>query len=295
LEWWWWRGQVETADGRRYGFMLDLTTKPWAHVYGIDYGVTDLATGTYHYTKEALLVGEPVSTPGGFSAASRDASARGGDGRDRLRISVDGYELKVSIRATGRPVFLFGDGHLNAYCNAAYFYSRPAMQVTGTLTHSGHTARVSGTSIFDHNWGFDPAQELAGWDWLNFQLADGSAISIVVVSVAKGVDKMAARTGWMTDPGGHVTALHWQDFTATPTRYWQRDPTCRYPVDWDVVVKGLHSRAHADLDRTEMRALKSPEAYVLWPGWPLIWDGPTTVSGDAAGRGWNDLGHYCYV
>jgi predicted secreted hydrolase len=120
-------------------------------------------------------------------------------------------------------------------------------------------------------------------------------ISIVIISLVKGLNTLAARTGWMTNSAGTATALHWDDITATPTRCSQRDPTCRYPVDWDVVVRGIHLHARADLDATEMRSLKSPAAYATWPGWPLIWDGPTTISGDETGHGWNDLGHYCYA
>jgi predicted secreted hydrolase len=33
--------------------------------------------------------------------------------------------------------------------------------------------------------------------------------------------------------------------------------------------------------------------HVLWPEWPAYWDGPIEVSGDATGRGWLDLTHYC--
>jgi hypothetical protein len=28
MEWWWWRGLLVAADGRRLGFMLDVTSKP---------------------------------------------------------------------------------------------------------------------------------------------------------------------------------------------------------------------------------------------------------------------------
>lgn len=60
-------------------------------------------------------------------------------------------------------------------------------------------------------------------------------------------------------------------------------------------MDGLRLRIGPALDSTELRALRTPAVYALWPGWPLTWDGETVVSGDAAGQGWLDLGHYCYV
>lgn len=86
--------------------------------------------------------------------------------------------------------------------------------------------------------------------------------------------------------------------SVTPTSYWQRDRTCRYPVAWNIAVRTgpgrwLHLDTRAMLDDAEMRSLRTSLAYALWPGWPLIWDGPMTVAGDAGGLGWSDLGHYC--
>jgi predicted secreted hydrolase len=239
------------------------------------------------------MLGQPQGTRGGFAARGRNASATGGDGKDRLIIAVDGYKLDLSLKATRPPVFLFGNGYLNAYCNTSYFYTRPRMDVAGTLQHSGPPVPVTGTAIFDRNWGFDPAQEIAGWDWMNFQLDDGRDIAVVVISLLNGNTTITLRTGVISDQHGNEVHLHPGDFTATPTRYWQRDATCRYPVDWDVTIKGLTLHAHALLDRTEMRSLRSPLTYALWPGWPLIWDGPTAITGDTTGQGWNDLGHYC--
>jgi hypothetical protein len=45
------------------------------------------------------------------------------------------------------------------------------------------------------------------------------------------------------------------------------------------------------MQETEVRAERWPEMFALWPAWPVYWDGPTTITGDARGRGWLDLGH----
>jgi predicted secreted hydrolase len=297
MEWWWWRGLLVTPDGRRYGFMIDLTSKPWANYYALDYGITDLATQTYHYTKEPLVVGRPSRAGAGVAAGGAHAFVAAGGGNDRLEMSVDGYSLALRLAATRPPVFLFGDGYINAYCNTAYFYTRPRMSVTGTLELAGRRTPVTGTAIFDRNWGFDPAQEVAAWDWLNFQLSDGRDIGLVLARLVRGNRTVTVATGLLSG-AGPTLHLHPSDLSVTPTSYWQRDRTCRYPVAWNIAVRTgpgrwLHLDTRAMLDDAEMRSLRTPLAYALWPGWPLIWDGPMTVAGDAGGLGWSDLGHYC--
>ena len=78
-----------------------------------------------------------------------------------------------------------------------------------------------------------------------------------------------------------------------PTRYWRRDSTCSYPVEWDVDVKGLRLHVRPSLEHTELRATRWPEMYALWPEWPAYWTGETLVSGDATGRGWLENAGYC--
>jgi predicted secreted hydrolase len=294
LEWWWWRGHLTTADGRRLGIFMDAAAKPWAGYYGFDYSITDLSKQSFHYGKQPYVPGWLPPTRNGFRLKGRQASATGGDGRDRLHIELDGYELDLRFTSTKPPTMGFGgDGYLNAYCNTAYVYSRPRMRIRGTLRQDGRSVPVRGTGMFDHNWGFGPGQEIAGWDWLNFELDDGRDISIATATVPKNGELASVHTGSISDARGRVTTLHRGDFSLTPTRYWRRDETCSYPVEWDVRVKGLRLHVRALLDANEVRTPEMPQNYALWPGWPLLWDGPTVISGDATGRGWNDLGHYC--
>jgi predicted secreted hydrolase len=294
MEWWWWRGFLTAANGHRFGFMLDVTSKPWAHYYGVDYGLTDLTNRTYHYRKEPLIIGEPPTIVDRFDLQGQDAGATGGNGHDRLHIDLDGYKLTLSLTATRPPVYLFGNGYINAYCNNAYFYTRPRMRISGTLRHAGTTTRLTGTAIFDRNWGADPAQEIAGWDWLNFKLNNGRDVVIILATLKKGNTTVTVKTGLISDSRGREVHLHPSDLQATPTRYWQRDSTCRYPVDWNIAMRTrgtkthatswLHLHAHALLDQTETRSFRTPLAYALWPGWPLIWDGPTSITGDTTGQ-----------
>lgn len=286
LEWWWWRGGMTTPDGRRFAYMVTFAGKPWSRTYAADYTVTDLSNGTFHYAREPVILGRPVATRNGVKLRGDQVRAAGGDGHDRLRFQVDGYRFSLSIERTKPPVIQLDDGYLNAYCNAVYLYSRVRMRVTGTVKQAGKTATIVGTSTFDHQWGFGPATEIAHWNWMTFGLDDGRDLFLLVVRARQDGDEAVLYTGSISNADGSFTTLHRGDFTIVPTRHWRRDATCTYPVEWDVHVKGLRLHIRPSLDKTEVRAIRSPASYTLWP---VYWDGETTITGDATGRGWLDM------
>lgn len=291
LEWWWWRGSLKAPRGRRFGFTVTFASKPWARVYGADYTVTDLSRGSFHYDREPTILGPPADRGNGMRLQGENVFAAGGGGRDRLRYQIDGYRIDLKVRPRKRPVRQLGDGHVSVYCNEASFYSRVGSRVSGTIEANGRRRKVRGTTTFDHMWGFSPGIEVAGWDWMNFELDDGRHVFLVVVEALRGRQENSLHTGSISDAKGRVTPLHRGDFTVTPTRYWQRDATCRYPVEWDVDVLGERLHLRPSLDSTEVRAINDPAAFTLWP---VYWDGETVISGDASGRGWLDM-KYCYA
>ena len=291
IEWWWWYGHLKANDGRRFAYIVWFASKPWGRIYWADYTLTDLSTGTFHYGREPLIPGRPKAAGGGFSLRGDHAGAVGRDGRDHLQLDVDGYELDLALKQRKPPVIELGDGYGNFYCNANYFYSRPRMATVGTMTQSGKRTRVTGTSNFLHQWGFMPAIDIATSTYLSFQLRDGRDIFLGLLSLRNDGDELSVHIGSISDARGRVTTLNRRDFRITPTGYWKRDDTCKYPVEYDVEVKGLRLHVAPQLEHTEIRADRWPEMFALWPAWPVYWDGPTTVTGDVRGRGWLDQGH----
>src|SRR5688572_5456306 len=96
LEWWWWYGTFTTEDGRRMAAMLLLASKPWGRIIALDYALTDLSDGSFHYGREPWILGVPgVNQRGGVSASGRHARAEGGSGGDVVQLEVDGYALDL--------------------------------------------------------------------------------------------------------------------------------------------------------------------------------------------------------
>jgi predicted secreted hydrolase len=294
-EWWWWYGHLEATDGKRFGFVTLMSAHPWQGVHALEYAITDLTDGSFHPHQEPALPGRPEATaaPGGFQANGRHGAVSGANGNTSIAFDVDGYRLDLDLTTTKPAVLELVDGYANAYCNNAYLYARPRMRATGTLSRSGETVDVTGTANLEHFWGFTPVAEALAWDWYTMRLDDGRDINLSIVEVAKGFDGVSVRFGWISNADGTTSSLHRGDFEVTPTRFWQRDATCSYPVAYDVRVRGERFQISAALDQTEIRSIHAPLRYLTWPNFATYWDGPTVVSGDAAGRGWTDLGHYC--
>jgi predicted secreted hydrolase len=155
--------------------------------------------------------------------------------------------------------------------------------------------RVSGATNFDRQWGFNVALEVTNTNYFTAQLDDGRDIFVGIVRLRENGEEATLYLGSISDAAGHVTTLHRGDFKVTPTGYWQRDPGCAYPVDYDIEVAGMHLHIRPSVQASEVRATPNwPQMLVLWP-WAVYWDGETQVSGDASGRGWLDLAKYCPI
>jgi predicted secreted hydrolase len=300
-EYWWWYGHVATRDHHRLAFMVTFTSRPWALYYGVEYNLTDLSTGTYHWGRQPLIAGRPESTTRGVQLRGESAFAQVMDGRTTLRLDIDGYALRLAFKPAKPAILNGGDGHQTVYCQNSYEYSRVRMPTTGKVGHTGAMRSVTGTSTLHHQWGFLPAEltteiGIPNSSVLSFELADGRDIFLWDVTVRRGGKEITFHTGYISDAQGRVTTLHPGDYTTTPTRVWRRDATCSYPVEWDANIKGIHLHARASVDAAEMRPFRHPEVIALFPSYAKpYWDGETIVSGDGSGRGWIDITHYCQI
>jgi predicted secreted hydrolase len=146
-----------------------------------------------------------------------------------------------------------------------------------------------------HTWGFSPAidQGLVQYHLFGLRLADGRDIFLGDIHLRGASNIGSIRTGSISRPNGHMTILHTNDFSYTPTSYWRRDATCTYPTAFNITVKGMHLHVQAAVPQTELRALRWPVVYALWPEWPDYWNGPSLITGPSTGRGWFENGGYC--
>jgi predicted secreted hydrolase len=293
IEWWWWNGHLTAADGHRLAFEVWFASRPVERFYWVDYTVTDVSDGTFHYGRQPMIPGQPAETTRGFSLHGEHALADGGDGTDHIRFEVDGYTLDLDLAATKPTVKELDNGYGDFFCQSTYFYRRPRMEITGRLSRGGSTQSIAGTANFLHQWGFMPAIDAVQSTYITAELNDGRDVFLGIVTLRALGNVLDYRMGSISASDGTVTILHRDDYSIMPTSVWQRDATCSYPSGYDVDVAGVRLHVRAALPNSEVRATRWPEMYGLWPAWPDYWDGATVVTGDANGVGWLDLGGYC--
>ena len=98
-----------------------------------------------------------------------------------------GMGLDLTLHATKPPALHDRDGWIDfGAAGGSYYYSRPAMDATGTLTLDGRTFAVDGAGWFDHQWGDFISIGGGGWDWFAVNLDDGTDLTLSLVRDADG-------------------------------------------------------------------------------------------------------------
>ncbi|WP_224246832.1 lipocalin-like domain-containing protein [Hyalangium gracile] len=195
-EWWYWTGNLETADGRAFGYQLTLFRKALApqeakresewgsrHVYMGHLTVSDIATGRFHaferFSREAVgLAGARIPPFQVWLENWKVEGAEAGVFPMRMSAEAGGVALSLTLEE-GKPPVLQGDRGLSQKSagegSASYYYSLTRMPTRGTVTVDGRSHEVTGASWMDREWSTKSlGAGQVGWDWFAFQLSDGS-------------------------------------------------------------------------------------------------------------------------
>jgi predicted secreted hydrolase len=197
-EWWYWTGNLETADGHAFGYQLTLFRQAMAprdveresewgarQIYMGHFALSDIGAGRFHaferFSRAALGLAGAQGQP--FRVWLEDWEVRGGDGGVfpmRLLATTPDVELELELEE-GRPPVLQGDRGLSQKTagagNASYYYSLTRMPTRGTVTVDGRAYAVTGASWMDREWSTKSlGADQVGWDWFALQLSDGSEL-----------------------------------------------------------------------------------------------------------------------
>jgi predicted secreted hydrolase/uncharacterized membrane protein len=291
VQWWYWTGHLESAEGRRFGFevvffsfdsfliMRDQLTQV---------AITDVDADRFHFG-EHLQLHLPRRTDKRFDLSAgpgRIIRAVGDDRVDRLHSEVDGYVLDVELEAT-KPTALHygGDPHPYRFGGFTYYYSRVKMATRGTIKVDGKTYHVTGSSWFDRQYGELYQAIVKGWQWFAIELADNRQIMLYDIL---GKTNQVERAGSVTDAEGNTRALSGHQFQVEVLGHWKSPHTgCTYPSGWRVTVEGETFEVQPMVKDQELRA-----KHGLWPG-PEYWEGAASVAGGSAGKAYVELNGFC--
>ena len=236
-------------------------------------------------------------------AADTTTDVRIGDWSLRLvgdtyeaRIAAREFTLQLAFTASAPPMLQGTRGFSRKGPHAqqaSYYYSRPQLRVTGTLTLPHRATKVNGTAWLDHEWSSDYlAPEARGWDWIGINFDDGSALMAFRIRTREGSAQRAggdtywAGGAWQDSHGG-TSNLQPDEVAFTPLRRW-RSPRSNidYPVAFRVQAGTVDITLEPLLDDAELDS-RASVGTIYWEGAVRAFAG-----GREVGRGYLELTGY---
>ncbi len=238
----------------------------------------------------------PVFTFRIAGAAGANWEMSGNDGHDTLTAtttpleataagSPGGLGFDLELDATKPPALHDGDGWVDFGAGgSSYYYSRTAMDATGSLTLGDETFDVTGTAWFDHQWGDFIAVGGGGWDWFAINLDDGTDI---MLSLNRDIDgSYSIVYGTLVDAAGRSRNLPREAFDIEVTDHWLSPRTgANYPAGWRITIPG------EDLEITLTPTVAAQELDTRATT-SIYWEGSQLVE---ARRGGKPVGGEAYV
>lgn len=259
-EWWYYTGNLATADGRHFGYQLTffrraLTPKPenpepeglsdWRsnQAYSVHFTLTDTQAEDFTFNEEfsrgaAGLAGaqsEPYRVwLNNFQVGEQP------DGTYLLEASAGDIDLELILDDTKGPVLHGIEGYSQKgpdAGNASYYISRTRLESRGTVSLAEEVHPVEGYSWMDHEFSTSVlTEDQVGWDWFSVQLDDHSELMLFQLRNADGsVDPFSS--GTIIDADGTSSTLTRDDFTIRVTDTWTSPNTSAvYPSRWELNI-----------------------------------------------------------
>jgi predicted secreted hydrolase len=291
-EWWYYTGNLKSANGLRYGFELTFfrqavsrasaQTATWdvQDIYLTHLAVSDLDGQKFYHTERINRAGPGIA---GVSAATAriwngnwQVQWEGSD--QNLQAVEKQFQLHLRLHPEKPPV-IHGENGVSQKSHgagqASHYISLTRLTATGQIELNGKRFEVSGLSWMDHEF-FTRQLESGqiGWDWLSLQLADNTDLMLFRIRRKDGsLDPFSA--GTYVDRQGQSTHFRVADFSLQPlAQSWTSPLThATYPIAWKIVIPNLEIEleAHTSLAAQEL-AGKTEIA-------PSYWEGAITLEG----------------
>jgi len=309
-EWWYYTGNLQAADGRHFGYQLtffrrsivspgqgSVRVSSWAteQVYMAHFTLTDTGGQRFQYFERfsrgaAGLAGASIED--GFEVWLENWNVREtAPGVYALHAAQEDIALDLTLTDRKGPVLQGINGYSQKGSdpgNASLYFSQTRLDSEGSVTVSGGTYEVSGSSWMDREISTSALSEgEVGWDWFALQLSDGSDLMLYQIRRANGsISEFSS--GLLVRPDGTTQLLTRDDVTLEVQDTW-RSPHSggEYPAGWQVRI------ASQGIDLRVQPVLADQELSVS----VVYWEGAVQVSGSVGGaavdgRGYVELTGY---
>jgi predicted secreted hydrolase len=271
-EWWYYTGHLrDRATDERFGFEYVIFRAERGHfpvTWASHLAITDETSGRFLYGQRSEVgpqvdvspmgAADPIgfafdlrgldpTRPETYANPSWTMSGQGGE--DVLVATLApaeaaeagasrGLGLDLRLSATKPPALHDRDGWIDFDgAGGSYYYSRTAMDATGSLLLDGRSVEVDGAAWFDHQWGDFISVGGGGWDWFAVNLDDGTDLTLSLVRDPSGEYPLAY--GTLVEPDGTTRHLRRDAFTVEVTHRWVSPLTgVEYPAGWSLILPG---------------------------------------------------------
>jgi predicted secreted hydrolase len=300
-EWWYFTGNVETADGRAFGYQLTFfrygyrppgTGQPVSSRFVINdvkfahFAVTDVSAGKFHFDSR---VSRGAYGEAGFADGKRLAWIDDWelDFSNNFRLKAAAKDFAIELELTPeKPAVLQGEEGLSQKADgpghASYYYSITRLNTSGTVKIGAENYQVEGRSWFDREWATNQlAPEQSGWNWFAIQLSDGSDMMLYQMRLRHGGIDSHSNGKWIAKDG--VSAdLAADEFQLSPQKYWVSPASkANYPVAWKLTVPKIN------LDLEISPTLEDQELNLA----VVYWEGSIRIKGRRAGKPVDGVGY----
>lgn len=291
-EWWYYTGNVEAADGHRFGFELTFfregvdraparnATWDVRDIYFAHFALSDVTGGQFYHT-------ERINRSGPGIAGADEAMQRIWNGNWQVQWDAseqemeaigEGFEVDFALHSEKPPVVQGENGisqKAEGLGHASHYISLTRLDTKGTIILNGKSFVVDGFSWMDHEFF---TQQLApnqtGWDWLSIQLDDDTELMLFHIRRSDGsIDPFSA--GTYIDAQGKTTHLRKDDFVLQPLgEVWRSSESgASYPIRWKISIPKLSIELEATTP------LRSQELVGEDKLSPTYWEGAIDLRG----------------
>lgn len=318
VEWWYYTGNLQTPDGRPFGFELTFfrlgaeaearsepeKKTPWDldDVYLAHFAISDIAAAQFLKTERLNRAG-----PGLAGADLDQARIWNGNwevrwsepttplSRQRLRAVAEDFSLELEL-TPAKPAVIHGKDGVSWKAagpgRASHYVSFTRLSAAGTLSLSGRQFAVNGLAWMDHEFSTDSmGPDQAGWDWMSIQLDNGEELMLYRMRRKDG-DADPVSSGTFVDRDGKTLHLEWNDIVMEAGEPWKSPRTGgRYPLRWRVAVPRLRIALECRARFADQEVVSGRELS------PTYWEGAVVYQGrvgeeEVGGAGYLEMTGY---
>jgi predicted secreted hydrolase len=291
-EWWYYTGNLKSADGRRFGFELAFFRQAVSRdpakvaawdaqdLYLAHLALSDLDGGKFYHAERANRSGPGIASVneslGRIWNGNWQVQWRGSD--QELQAVDERFQLRLTLHPE-KPLVIHGENGVSQKAeqpgHASHYISLTRLATSGVIGLAGKNFEVRGTSWMDHEFfTHQLASSQTGWDWLSLQLEDHTEVMLFHLRRQDGsIDPFSA--GTFVDANGKSSHLRSADFVLQPAgEIWTSPLTgARYPTHWEVTIPKL------GIDLEVKTPLESQELAGKTAFLPNYWEGAIVLSG----------------